>query len=171
MHYKATNQRHGTSTFDKILVEKGIDRFDTIPKCKLQVASRVTVASSKDLMGLRNSKFWVRVHGCVFPISPICQCFSPKLLKVVVFPWTWWVVASGWRHLAGIYTLLPPQFFQQQHSAAQASGATPELCWPIGGGGASGRRWHQIAQQCAQTRIMPAGKLLGGSNRQPLLEV
>ena len=107
------------------------------------------------------------VHVCVCPILPIYQCSLQSCcvsLDLVV-------VASGWRHLAGIYTLLPPQFFQQQHSAVQASGATPELCWPIGGGGASGRRWHQIAQQGAQTRIMPAGKLLGGSNRQPLLEI
>ena len=30
----------------------------------------------------------------ICPISPIYQCFSLKLLKVVVFPWTWWVVAG-----------------------------------------------------------------------------
>ena len=76
MIYKATNQRHSALTFDKFLVEKGIDRFDTILKCKLQVASRVTVASSKDLMGLRNSKFWVGVHGSVFPILPISMFLS-----------------------------------------------------------------------------------------------
>ena len=106
------------------------------------------------------------VHGCV---CPIFAHINVSLLRCCVSLYLV-VVASGWRHLAGIYTLLPPQCFQQ-HSAAQASGATPELCWPIGGGGASGRRWHQIAQQGAQTRIMPAGKLLGGSNRQPLLEI
>ena len=100
---------------------------------------------------------------------PFCP-FINVLSKVVVFPWTWWVVAGELappgRYLhAAAASILPAALSSsglRSHSGALLANRR---------GRCSGRRWHQIAQQGAQTRIMPAGKLLGGSNWQPLLEI